>query len=158
MDDQNFQCLVKCGKVCSENDKISPSKLESIKLKSKNWNGLDKFGTLYDETNWDNGNTGFYIHKLCYFSLSSSINLDKAIKRKAKCCSTLSFDPKKENVDDIERNFPSQKRLRSLGPLYDKNKCVWCMKGKDLRHPEQEHCSQLVLTQRGTNSNAILYL
>ena len=137
MDDHNFQCLVKCGKVCSENDKISPSKLESIKLKSKNWNGLDKFGTLYDETNWDNGNTGFYIHKLCYFSLSSSINLDKAIKRKAKCCSTLSFDPNKENVDDIERNFPSQKRLRSLGPLYDKNKCVWCMKGKDLRHPNR---------------------
>ena len=64
-----FDCVLKCGKPCEAHDTISPSKWESLKLKSKIWNDLDKFGNVFNEIDWSKGNTGFYMHKSCYISI-----------------------------------------------------------------------------------------
>jgi len=32
------------------------------------------------------------------------------------------------------------------GPLHDKSKCVWCMKGEDPKHPTRAHGKLLQIT------------
>ena len=82
------------------------------------------------------------MHKSCYISISSSSKLESAIKRKAKSQTSLSFDSDKENEDDNEVVKTKLKRLRSSGPLYHNNKCVWCLQGEDPKHPDRA-CGRL---------------
>ena len=79
------------------------------------------------------------MHKSCYVTLSSQSSLEKAIKRKEKAESSRNPEPEPEQDEDDDDEIPSPKRLRSSmgGPLYDKTKCVWCMKVEDIKHPNR---------------------
>ena len=88
------------------------------------------------------------MHQTCYISISSSDKLEKARQRKnketdiAQCPSRTSTSEMQANNalcdDETEEPLPP-KRLRSsvCGPLHDKTKCVWCMKGVDAKHPNR---------------------
>ena len=136
-----YECLlhVNCGKTCSSTYVISKNKWESLKQKSQNWLGLDKFGDVYNSTPWENGPAGFYVHPTCYINISSSEHLERARKRKEKESDTLPSSSPKPMSEDNPETHPSPKRLRSSigGPIHDKTKCVWCMKGADSRHPNR---------------------
>ena len=49
---------------------------------AKNWAGLDKLGTVYDEVQWENGPQGVYFHKLYRTQIASKVNLSQALKLK----------------------------------------------------------------------------
>ena len=134
----DYKCVLKCGKPCNDNETISSARWQSLKEKSKNWTGLDKFGDVHSETDWNNGPSGYYTHDSCYVTVSSASNLRKAIKRKEKCSSSQ-IPAQEQSDDDDHPGDLSPKRLRSSmgGPLHDKTKCVWCMKGDDLKHPNR---------------------
>ena len=61
------------------------------------------------------------------------------MKRKEKCSSSEFLASDQINEGGDAGSIPSKKRLRSSmeGPLYDKTKCVWCMKGEDVKHPDR---------------------
>ena len=77
----------------------------------------------------ENGSVGYYIHKSCYITISSSVPLQKAQQRKqkerdiAQCSSQLSTS---DTCDDVPEEPPTPKRLRSsVGePFHDKRKCM----------------------------------
>ena len=62
-------------------DSFASDKWTKIKEKSLLWKGLDKFGSVFDTINWDNGPKGLYIHSSCLISLSSSRKLEQLKKR-----------------------------------------------------------------------------
>lgn len=139
----SFECVLKCAKPCESSDNINQGKWDSLKSIAKNWSGLDKFGHVHTTTSWQDGPGNHYIHQSCYISISSSDKLEKARWRKnkendfARCSSTEI--PVQKALCDKESEGPSPKRLRSSvgGPLHDKTKCVWCMQGEDMRHPNR---------------------
>ena len=82
------------------------------------------------------------MHNSCYITISSSAHLKKAQQRKqneiaiVQCSGQASTS---DVCDDVPEVPPPPKRLGSLvgGPLHDKTKCVWCMKGDDTQHPNK---------------------
>ena len=49
---------LKCGKRCNSGegiDKITFDKWSKILTNAKEWKGLDKFGEVWDTTNWEDG-------------------------------------------------------------------------------------------------------
>ena len=73
----SYQCVLRCGRPCKSSDIITQGKWDSVQSKSQNWSGLDKFGDVHDSTAWKNGPDGYYMHKACYITLSSSTILKK---------------------------------------------------------------------------------
>ena len=63
-----------CGKQCHAKDsidKITDDKWTKIKANAEQWRSLDRFGDVWDNVNWDNGQHGLYMHNSCYISLCS---------------------------------------------------------------------------------------
>ena len=130
--------MLKCGRPCNSSETISQGKRESLKLKSQNWTGLDKFWDVYDNTSWGYGPANYYMHVACYFfTLSSIYHLDRAQLRKQKENDTDNISYSKQSKGDLE-GPPFPKVLHSTvgGPLHDKTKFVWCMQGpEDAKQP-----------------------
>ena len=120
-------CLL-CGKPCNTTEIISPAIWERIHDKSKNWSGLDRYGQIYENMSWTNGPAGFYMHRDCHISFSSSTHLERAKQRKRKE-TEASLDQESSTSDGIEEiDAPTPpKCLRSSvgGHLHYKTKCVW---------------------------------
>ena len=79
-----MKCILQCGKPCNKKNSIDNMQITTwanVKKKAFLWQGLDKFGKVYDETNWAAGPKGLYIHNKCRIELSSKERLEKARKR-----------------------------------------------------------------------------
>ena len=130
-----MDCLLQCGRICCEKDaidSISDEKWKKIKEKSKQWQNLDKFGSVFVDINWDAGTKGKFMHNSCYISLSSERKLAQAIVRSEK-----------HNIDLNQENTcldpPEPKRTRlSTGIVQCKDVCIWCMKPADTRHKDRK--------------------
>lgn len=138
-----YQCVLQCGLNCNLSDVISTDKWEKLKLKTEDWKGLDKFGTIFESTSWEQGPHGFYIHTNCYITVSSKRSLQQSKNRnkEKENSGKRSENPEIHDQDSEKECQPSSpKRLRSSigGPLYSKDKCVWCMKGPDTKHPARK--------------------
>ena len=82
------------------------------------------------------------MHDLCYITNSSSKHLEKSRKQKEKESDIVLSSNQilsSEICEDEPESFLSPKHLRSSvgGPLHDKTKCIWRLKGEDLRHPNR---------------------
>lgn len=137
-----YECVLKCGNACNPSDNITQGKWDSLQSKSKAWRGLDRFGDVYDTTSWGNGPAGYYMHKSCYITISSSVQLKKSqqrIQKESELAQCLTQASTIDKCDDVPEEPPPPKRLRSSvgGPLHEKTKCVWCMKGEDKKHPNR---------------------
>ena len=138
------ECVLQCGNPCKSSDTIGQVKWESLESKSQLWTGLDTFGKVYHTTPWADGPASHYMHQSCYISISSSTRLESARKRKQLHESTSQESsptvehPQHDQSNDEEGPM-SPKRLRSSmgGPLHDTTKCVWCMQGVDVKHPNR---------------------
>ena len=146
-----MECILKCGKPCCETDSISnitPDKWTKVKTQSQKWRGLDKYGRVWESTNWDEGPEGQFMHDGCYISLCSKRGLEQAVKRKQKADAENeqplpNMEQDLSSVHDACPVTPPQKRTRSsTGVLYSKHLCVWCLQPKDTKHPNRKN-SQL---------------
>ena len=82
-----MECVVKCGKPCTSGDsidKITLDKCSKIQTNAKEWKGLDKFGDVWDTTNWEDGQQGRFTHNSCYITLCSLKKREQVIIRDAK--------------------------------------------------------------------------
>ena len=104
--------------------------------------GLDKFGMVFEKTNWDYGTDGVYFHQSCVKYMQTKRALDQAKKRlqtemetcsKSTCSTSLAEAP---GIDKVITRGTS-------GPLQSKELCVWCMgqpeKKSNVRHPSPFH-------------------
>ena len=138
----SFECVLKCGKPCKSSDTIGQDKWENLESKAKNWLGLDKFGDVYNTTSWKDGPKSHYMHESCHITISSSVKLQQAHKRKNIAqCQTSSLEMQTDNAlcdDETEGPLPPMLLRSSVcGPLHDKTKCVWCMQSVDKKHPNR---------------------
>ena len=86
--DQPPLCIL-CTKPCDDCDgisRITNEKWQNIESKSAGWSGLDKYGTAYETTRWENGPAGCYMHASCYTTLSNPVKLQQAKKKGKKSC------------------------------------------------------------------------
>ena len=136
-----YECVLQCGASCLSSDTITEGKWSKLQQKAESWVGLDKFGTIFKDTLWENGPLGFYMHNSCYITVCSNRSLDQAKNRKEKeGLIRPSQDQVDEAVEEDSCQSPEPKRLRSSidGPLSCKDKCVWCRKGPDKKHPNRK--------------------
>ena len=62
-------CILQCGNTCGQHDGIdgiSLDKWERIRQKALEWKGLDTFGDVYEDTNWEAGPKGKFMHEKCF--------------------------------------------------------------------------------------------
>ena len=132
-------CIL-CNELCSENRSGFPAdQWNSLKNTALKWKGLDKFGSVYDDVNWDNGSDGLFFHKVpCQLDFKSSRKLDQAKNRHAKKSFDREVMPSECTTQIEEGNDApgSSKRLtRSHIPvIHDKQLCVWCMKPDNVKN------------------------
>ena len=55
-----------------------------MKIQAQAWHGLDKFGNVYEQVEWDNGPVGIYFHKTCRIAFANQRTLEQAKARKNK--------------------------------------------------------------------------
>ena len=135
-------CIQKCNKARSPSDTIAQGKWDTLQSKSKAWAGLDRFGDVYDTTLWENGPAGYYMHKSCYITILSLRLLKQSQQCKQKgsdIAQLCSLATTSDKYDDMPQEPSPYKHLHSSvgGPLHEKTKCVWCMKGEDKKHPNR---------------------
>ena len=133
-----YDCVLNCGETCDVKDVISVDRWKQLKSKWERWKGLDRFGKVFDTFDWDNGPDGFYMHANCYISLSLKRKFEQSLKRKDQDTTEITSEKSADN-DDKESSSATVKRLRSSidGPVHAKDKCIWCMKGADTKHPDR---------------------
>ena len=137
----DYPCFLQCGVNCNSTETISTERWKQLETKTKDWKGLDKFGNVFESTDWEKGAEGLHVHERCYITLSSKRSLQQSRKRKEKENAENSPTiPEQQDLQEKECQPSSPKRLRSSigGPLYHKNKCVWCMKGSDKKNPTRK--------------------
>ena len=136
-----YSCILQCGKNCKSTEIISAERWKQLEAKTKDWKGLDKFESIFESTQWEQGAEEFYMHHNCYLTLSSSRKLKQTLKRKEKE-NTETTSKGLEHCDENEEECPpsTPKRLRSSlgGPIHSKDKCIWCMIGADSKHPNRK--------------------
>ena len=115
-----MECVLKCGKPCNIDDsidKITDDKCSNVKSYAEQWNSLEKFGDVWDTTNWEDGQQGRYMHNNCYITLCSSRKREQAIirngrkKEAERICLSLSLIP---TINLIYLRLPHYKKKNSV--------------------------------------------
>ena len=105
--------------------------------------GLDKFGNVYEDVDWESGVYGVYFHKLCITNFFNARKLEQAKNRLQK----LNIQKEAANVEQQELASTSAQDKRSSrksGLVYDK---LLCMKPENKKHPNRSS-SNLILIQQ----------
>ena len=58
-----YVCILQCGELCDSTDTISIERWSKLKEKTKEWRGLDKFGCVYETTQWEQFH-GIFTHQI----------------------------------------------------------------------------------------------
>ena len=114
--EMSMEYVLKCGKPCNSDDsieKITDDKWSNAKSNAEQWKGLDKFGDVWDTTNWEDGQQGRYMHNNCYITLCSSNKREQAIIRDGK---------KREAAKDMLVSTSHSHDKSDLLPTYPKQK------------------------------------
>ena len=127
------------------------AKWQAFKLTAKNWDGLDKYGHVYLQTDWAKGTKDeqTIFHRKCTKNMQTQSKLQQAMKRR---------DKKKEPPADIDPNIPTSSSKNSkkatplpsfsspppptppvsnestvgkstrasIGVIFNKDLCIWC--------------------------------
>ena len=137
----DYLCFLQCGVKYNSTESNTTKRWKQLETKTKDWEDLDKFGNVFESTDWEKGAEALHVRERYYITLSSRQSLQQSRERKekenAENCPTI---PQQQDLQEKECQPYLPKRLRSsiVGPLYHKNKCVWCMKGSDKKSPTQK--------------------
>lgn len=130
-----YECILRCGRPCYKSDSlnnITDQKWNSIREKSLQWKGLDRFQNACENVDLEKGPKGYFMHSTCYATLSNKRSLSQAQKRKQKSEKGHESDNHQTDQEDPSADTTSfsPKKLRSsVGIVHDKSLCVWCNKG-----------------------------
>ena len=128
-------CML-CSKPCKE-ERRDLNSWNNLKCIAESWKYIEPYGKLYDDTNWDSGPSGHFIHKLCRLKVSTKSLLERN-KRKQQ---EESWRLENENTTTLEiiddTPCKSRKRRYDSGiPLQSPDLCIFCQKAEDNRHPD----------------------
>ena len=101
----------------NERKNITLSRWEEIKQQAPKWAGLDRFGDLSTNIDWDNEELGRYMHKSCELDLFNERKLIQAENRnkKEKPEQKSENDPDEDDKDCSHSREP--KRIRREGKI-----------------------------------------
>ena len=57
-----------CGMNCNSNKSINAERWKQLKTKSKDWEGLDKIGNVFESTDWEKEAEGLHFHERRYLN------------------------------------------------------------------------------------------
>ena len=113
------ECVLKCRKPCNSGDsidKITLDRWSKIQTNAKEWEGLDKFGDVWDTTNCEDGQQGRFMHNSCYITLCSSKKREQAVIRDVKAREVAKEIPTSTSQSPVHSDSlptsPLQKRTR----------------------------------------------
>ena len=69
---------------CNSTETISTERLKRLGTKTEDWKGSDKFGNVFERTDWEKVAEGLDVHERCYITLSSKRSLQQSWKGKEK--------------------------------------------------------------------------
>jgi len=154
----SYECVLKCGKSCTPSDTISKTKWKS--LREKNRIGLDwiSMGISTIQLHGTRAETTFTCmsHATYMFHQAENLSRPKSVKLEMRVHLQQWRMKKQQIKPEQEKTIPAKRLCSSMsGPLHDKSKCVWCMKGEDPKHPTRAHgnSSELAHTLHGGLSN-----
>ena len=132
-----------CKEICDEKHNYTESQWQKLKSTAELWLGLDKYGHVFADTDWDKGPKSTF-HRKCVGYMQTRKTLDQAINRRKKQNATSTTDSvssHKENENTTPTVSPTppsaqpsselivKKSTRaSMGVIFDKNLCIWCRK------------------------------
>ena len=138
----NEQCCILCNEACPENEFIKDEVAwNNLKRHSENWVGLDKFGTAYDSTSWEDGPLGKAVHTNCRKYIATKKALNSAKKRNED--EMMNEEASTASPAPIE----TVRLRRSEGKIHSPHLCVWCMKPKDDRHKGRKSSQLHIINQ-----------
>ena len=71
----SYMCVL-CGEECDEDRSKYPiDSWNNIKIQAQAWHGMDKFGNVYEQVEWENGPVGIYFYKTCRTAFASQRTL-----------------------------------------------------------------------------------
>ena len=130
-----------CVEENEDRSKYPTDSWNNMKIQVQARHGLDKFGNVYEQFEWENGPVGIYFHKTCRTVFASQRTLEqvKGRKNNLEVLSITSPIECAETSKECSAHMPEKSRLHrsSTGPLHDKDLCVWCMKPEDCKHAER---------------------
>ena len=114
----------------------------NLKKTAEKWNGLDRYGHVYHDTDWERGAVGeqAVFHRQCTKNMQTGKKLSQAKKRRDKIQeeaskksdateSTSSVASDTQSIPEPVLESPPAKATRaSTGIIFDKNLCIWCRK------------------------------
>ena len=50
---------------CNTTETMSTERWKQLEMKTKDWKGLDKFGNIFESTDWEKATEGLLIHERC---------------------------------------------------------------------------------------------
>ena len=57
----DYHCLLQCGVNCNSTETISTEMWKQLETQTKDWKGLDKFGNIFESTDWEKATEGLLI-------------------------------------------------------------------------------------------------
>ena len=121
----DYPCFLQCGVNCNSTESNSTKRCKQLETKTKDWEDLDKFGNVFESTDWEKGAEGLHVHERYYITLSSRRSLQQSRKRKEKENAENSPTiPEQQDLQEKECKTSSSKRWRYSigGPVYQNNK------------------------------------
>ena len=143
-----------CRDICEERHEYTETQWDAFKLTAKNWDGLDKYGQVYLQTDWVKGTKDeqMVFHRSCTKYMQTQSKLNQAIKRRDKRIASaadnnsnnpssssisitniqdsvitqLSPPPTTSSSDNTVKSSFRKSTRASVGVIFDKNLCIWC--------------------------------
>ena len=110
----NSICFL-CKKLCDEKHEYTETQWNAFKLTSKQWDGLDKYGNVYRETDWLKGTKDdqTVFHRSCTKYMQSKSTLNQALKRKDKGHSSHTEASSSRDTTDIVDRVITQQSIET---------------------------------------------
>ena len=118
--EEGQKCIL-CHQECDEDkSKFNLEAWEKLKETAFSWKGMDTFGNVHEEVDWEAVPAGIAFHKLCKTSMQNTRKLQQTKKRFEKVTALPIPYASTEVTTEAKR------LTRVSGPLHEKHKCVWC--------------------------------
>jgi hypothetical protein len=136
-EEKTSPCVI-CELPCIENQKVpSEEQWNEFQSMAREWQVINgKYSNVHNNVVWEKGPIGHLWHKTCKWQMCNRKTLEQQTKKfrgkEVELSSNSSF-----TIQPCAEGANKSFTRTDTGCIYERNLCVWCMKGKDPKHAEQ---------------------
>ena len=109
----NVSTCLFCKEICNEQHTYTQKQWEALRLTAKEWSGLDRYGYVYSEVDWEKGTQDkhFLFHRKCTKNMQTRSKLLQAKCRRDKlmesCSLVCTIKPSNSDIKQTAPRSPS---------------------------------------------------